>query len=315
MRQFFCCLFTAILLSAPAWSQQQQFSYSRDGNSHLFRYQWHDFSNNAENVRFALPVERLQQLPTIQPNYRKAIAQRYVWVKMMEAAQRIDPRTARIKITPRGEDILLNIRARNASLQQDVQTQLRQAQEDAFTAYLHEHYFARFTTPYRQQAVKPDHLRYIQESIEPLIPLAQAFYEKVDAQSDARQYLNLLLSWVQSIPYDELENRAQSNGAGFSPPLTLLTQNKGDCDSKAVLTAAATRAFLPDTPMLLVLLREHAVLGIALTPLSGETLITQGNTRYVVFDPTGPALMPFGQVSSATKRELASGLYTTEVIN
>lgn len=311
------CIFGCILLllHVPLVdAQQQRFKHIRGDNAHVFEYQWLDRTNTTHHIQFSLPFASVQSLPAVQPNYRKAIAQRYVWVQMMEAAKRIDPRSARIKITPRRDDITLRIRANSETVRNDVTHTLRQAQQEAFTAYLREHYYARFTTPYREQAVKPDHLRYIQESIAPLIPLSQSFYEKVTEESDAREYLNLLLGWIQSIPYDALENRAETNGAGFAPPLGLLTQNQGDCDSKAVLTAATTRAFLPDTPMVLVLLREHAVLGIALTPLSGETLITVDSTQYVLFDPTGPAQQPFGQVSGDTRRELASGLYVTEMI-
>ena len=314
MGKSLCSLLVVAMLVSPGWAQQLQFTQTREDDSHAFTYQWLDHTSTPQQISFRLPIESLRTLPTAQPNYREAVAQRYVWVQMMEAAKQIDPRTARVNITPRGDDILLNIRASSDTIHREVRSQLRQAQQDAFSTYLHEHYYARFTTPYRQKAVKPDHLRYIQESITPLIPLSQAFYEKINKQSDAREYFNLLLGWVQSIPYDTLEDRAQTNGAGFSPPLALLMQNKGDCDSKAVLTAAATRAFMPTTPMKLILLHEHAVLGIALTPLAGETLITVNNTNYVVFDPTGPALQPFGEVSAATRRELASGLYVTETI-
>ncbi len=307
-------IFAIAVIAASAQAQQQHFAQSRENTQHTFTYRWLDNAHEAHELTFSLPLTKIEALPTIQPNYRPAIAQRYVWVQMMESAKQIDPRTARVKIMPRGDELMLEIRARSETLQQEVQEQLREAQQQAFSDYLHSHYYTRFVTPYREQAVKPDHLRYIRESITPLIPLSQAFYEQVSEDSDARAYLNLLLGWVQSIPYDALNGRTGGNGSGFSPPLTLLTQNKGDCDSKAVLTAAATRAFLPDTPMVLVLLRAHAVLGLALTPLPGDTRITVNNTQYVMFDPTGPALQPFGQVSPETQRELASGLYTAETI-
>lgn len=310
-----CWLLVLMWLSLPLCAQQQHFTQSRDNAGQQFSYRWQDRAQQPQEISFTLPAASLNALTTTQPSYRKAIAQRYIWVQMMEAAKEIDPRQARVDIRPRGDDILLQVRSADEATYDKVYRSLQQAQQTAYTEYLQKHYYTRFVTPYREQAVKPDHIRYIQESIEPLIPLSQAFYEQLSEQSDAREYLNLLLGWVQSIPYDALEDRTQTNGAGFSPPLALLTQNKGDCDSKAVLTAAAVRAFLPATPMVLILLREHAVLGLALTPVAGETTIAVDGTRYMVFDPTGPALQPFGQVSAETRRELASGLFVTETID
>ena len=107
---------------------------------------------------------------------------------------------------------------------------------------------------FNQRAVKPDHRRYIDETAKALVPVSQAFYEKINTSADARAYFSLLLGWVQSIPYDTLEDRVASSGAGFAPPMGLLLQNKGDCDSKAVLTSALVRAFLPNTEMIMVFL-------------------------------------------------------------
>jgi hypothetical protein len=163
--------------------------------------------------------------------------------------------------------------------------------------------------------VKPDHRRYIDETAKALVPVSQAFYEKINTSADARAYFSLLLGWVQSIPYDTLEDRVASSGAGFAPPMGLLLQNKGDCDSKAVLTSALVRAFLPNTEMIMVFLPRHALLGVAITPIAGdETLEVEGKT-FVLYDPTGPALLPFGHVSTSTKQFIDTGRYQVEAIN
>ncbi|MEW9798431.1 hypothetical protein [Alteromonas sp. CYL-A6] len=297
-----------------AGAQQLDFRYRKLDTGYQFDYRWRDDAGNIQTISFTLPAEGFASLPQTQPEYKQDIARRYVVVEMLKAARRVSPRDARIDIHERGDNIQIAIKSPSDRLEKSVRDQLVRAQKDAFDTYLTEHYYTAFTTPLRENAVKPDHLRYIRESVMALIPLSQAFYEKIDQRSDARAYFNVLLNWAQSIPYDPLEDRSDSNGAGFAPPLTLLMYNKGDCDSKAVLTAAAARAFLPNVGMILVLLREHALLGIALSPRSHESTLNVKGTEYVLFDPTGPALMPFGQVSEDTRRELATGLYTTEVI-
>ena len=168
---------------------------------------------------------------------------------------------------------------------------------------------------YNQKGIKPDHARDILETTEALIPASQAFYEKLVGNEDARAYLNILLGWVQSIPYDPLNDRLSSNGAGFAPPMGLLLQNKGDCDSKAVLTSALVRAFLPDTSMIMVFLPNHALLGVAIKPQAHEETLSVDDETYVLYEPTGPALIPFGKVSETTKRQLLTGRYTTEAVN
>ena len=162
--------------------------------------------------------------------------------------------------------------------------------------------------------VKPNHVRYIQESVLPMVPAAQSLYDIVDEQSNARSYLNLLLSWAQAIPYDTLENRVSSNGSGFSPPLAILNQNKGDCDSKAVLAAALIRAFLPNNPMKLVLLHDHALLAISMTPLATDETINAEGLPFILLDPTGPGQLKLGEVSKSTRQGLASRNYTLETI-
>jgi len=104
------------------------------------------------------------------------------------------------------------------------------------------------------------------------------------------------------------------NGSGFSPPLAVLNQNLGDCDSKSVLTASLIRAFLPNNSMRLVLLRNHALLAIAMTPLTKDTTMMIDGMPFILLDPTGPAQMKLGEVSKSTKQAIASQQYTLEVI-
>ena len=91
-------------------------------------------------------------------------------------------------------------------------------------------------------------------------------------------------------------------------------QNLGDCDSKAVLASSMVRAFLPSTKMIMVFLPNHALLGIALTPIEDDKTIEHEGNTYVLYDPTGPALIPFGQVSEDTERYIVTGRYQVEVV-
>lgn len=297
-----------------ACAEQLSFNRSEQNGTLTYQYEWLDVDEKKQEISFNLNAEKLASSPAEQKNYRPLLAMRYVTVELLKVARGYDPREATISVRQQGEKVAISVRSRDEVKLKAVQTHLAQAKEKAFTDYLTEHYYTRYRTSFNEKAIKPDHVRYMKELTDVLIPLSQAFYEKVVVTSDAREYFNLLLGWVQSIPYDALDNRAQSNGSGFAPPAQLLNENRGDCDSKSVLTASIARAFLPDTSMVLILLPDHALLGVALTPRKGEKTLDANGETYVLIEPTGPAKLKIGEVADNTALALAQGKYTLEEI-
>lgn len=297
-----------------AYGEQLNFKRTPNSDSTRFEYRWYDGEGQTQQVSFTLPHEVSNAAPTLQPNYKPALAQRYVTVALMKKARTYDPKDAIVSIKNDNGGIDVNVTSPVPGRADEVLAELRLAQQGAYDKYLEKNYFTRFTTLFQQQAVKPDHIRYVKETTKALVPVSQAFYEKIKQDSDARAYFKLLLGWVQSIPYDTLEDRVASNGSGFAPPVGVLQQNLGDCDSKAVLTSALVRAFLPTTDMAMVFLPNHALLAIALTPIKTDTTIEIEGRDFVLYDPTGPALIPFGQVSEDTQRFLDTGRYQIELI-
>lgn len=308
-------LSVGLFFSATAGAEQLKFKKAQSESGVLFSYEWLDMESTRQSISFELPHTAIKAAPTQQANYRPKIAQRYVTVALMEAAKKVNPKEARVKIIPKRDSIDIQVKGANEDKVEAILSNLKAVQQEAYNAYLDEHYFTRFTTLFNQKAIKPDHTRYAAESVKPLVAASQAFYEKVNAQSDSRAYFSLILSWLQSIPYDTLEDRVVSNGSGYAPPINVLMQNVGDCDSKAVLASSMVRAFLPSTKMIMVFLPNHALLGIALTPMVGDRTIVHDGETYVLYDPTGPALIPFGQVSEDTERYIVTGRYQVEAVD
>ncbi|MBD3586029.1 hypothetical protein HHX48_09795 [Salinimonas sp. HHU 13199] len=311
------CLIVGMLLwvfTGQVSGEQLSFSLSQNQNTLSYDYRWSRQGQQPASLSFSLDRQAMAKAPAIQNNYSPALVQRYVYVELMKAAKEIDPKQAKININRRHRGMEISVSSTSAARNKRITEQLSTLQEQAYDSYLQENYYTRYTTVFNEEAVKPDHIRFIHEYIEPLIPLSQAIYDSVSKQADAREYFNFLLSWVQSIPYDRLANRADNNGAGFLPPAGLLAQNKGDCDSKSVMTAAIARGFLPDTPMILVLLPGHALLGVALTPQAGDQTLTYDSKTYVLFEPTGPAQLPMGQVAPDSRQALANRHFTIEQI-
>lgn len=301
-------------LSTVAFSEQLKYKKTHTDLGVLFHYEWMDHTNTKQSISFTLPDSAFNEAPSQQSNYKPLIVQRYITVALMEEAKKIDPKDARINILPKRDSIEIQVKGTDETKVQTILSNLKTVRQQAYDQYLNEHYFQRFTTLFNQPAIKPDHVRYAAESVTSLLSASQAFYEKVAPESDSRAYFSLILSWLQSIPYDTLEDRTVSNGSGFAPPISVLMQNLGDCDSKAVLASSMVRAFLPSTKMIIVYLPNHALVGVALTPSDKDRTIEYEGDTYILYDPTGPALIEFGQVSEDTERNIVTGRYQVEVV-
>ncbi|MFT4994153.1 MAG: hypothetical protein ACI965_001176 [Paraglaciecola sp.] len=275
-------------------------------------YQWLDHKQKSQNLNFSLPKKQVNQ--QVHRKFVPDIAQQYVFIALHKAAKRIDPREARVNIQRHAQNIKVKVSSRSTKLIHKWQQSMQRSEEQAFDRYLADNYYSRFRTHSGQQGVKPDHLRYVAENRAPLLPLAQAVFNKLPQGSDARAYVNLMLSWVQSIPYNVLENRLESNGAGYLPPLSVVANNQGDCDSKSALMATLVRTLLPDVKLVMMYLPNHALLGISLPFRIHEQTFNIAGSDYLMMEPTGPALMTLGTIAPRSNHDIASGMYSYESI-
>ncbi|GAB2685670.1 hypothetical protein GCM10027170_15870 [Aliiglaciecola aliphaticivorans] len=308
------CILMITGLVAPIHAKQLQFEKSSDETSYRFAYQWVDQGNQNKSLTFSIDKTVAQNQYKNQTVFKPEIAQRYVYVELMKQAQKIDPKEARVSIQQRGEQLEVSVSSRHLEMLDKWKSLMSEKQQSAFDDYLHEHHYTRFTNHVGQEGVIPDHIRYIQESRSIVLPAAQAIYEQLEKGSDTRGYVNLLLSWIQTIPYNELTNRVDSNGAGFFTPVEVLTNNKGDCDSKATLTASLMRSLLPDLSMAMVYLPNHALLAVNLGERPNEESINIRGAQHVLIEPTGPAVINIGEISDETARHVTNGNYTVVMI-
>ena len=84
---------------------------------------------------------------------------------------------------------------------------------------------------------------------------------------------------------------------GFLLPQELLVRNAADCDSKVVLLASLLRGLYPDLPLGLVLLPDHALLGVAMPSEAGEQTLRLSGHRLLLVEAAGPANLPPGVLS------------------
>lgn len=291
-------------------AEQTRFQKNEDTNFINLHYEWLDHQQQARELAFSLNKEVTQSQYRNQTDFKPQMAQRYVYVELMKQAQKIDPKEARVNLIQRGKRIEVSVTSRSQEAISKWRDLMADKQESAFDQYLDDNHYARFTNHTGQEGVLPDHIRYIRESREIVLPVAQAIYDQLAEGSDTRDYINLLLSWIQSVPYDTLENRVGTSGSGFFSPVEVLVNNKGDCDSKATLTASLMRALLPNLSMAIVYLPNHALLAVNLGHRGPEQWLDIRGAPHILIEPTGPAKVTIGKTSDETARHLANGSYT-----
>jgi hypothetical protein len=188
----------------------------------------------------------------------------------------------------------------SADIEARLQQETRQVEADLGrleAAYYHE----RLYKVLDDRRLRPDYARIAQESLEDLRPVADAV-SALTRGRPPREGLTRLLLFLQTIPYDRLDDRATD--AGFLLPLVLLAENRGDCDSKAVAFAALARLLYPDVPSALVLVPQHAFVALGLPPARGDRTLRHGGREWVLAEPVGPHVLPVGRLGEESERKL-----------
>lgn len=309
---FFCFILASLFTQSFVFATQSAFSKTKVNKDMRFNYSWTNHQEQLVDLSFSLPLRQINQQS--HKKFVPELAQQYVYIELHKDARKIDPREARVQIQRRGQDIQIQVTSRSDNLLQKWQRSMAQSETRALDQYLEDNYYSHFRTHMGQQAVKPDHLRYIAENTLDLLPVAQAVYDKLPEKSETRAYVNLLLSWVQSIPYNELANRLDSNGAGYLPPVSVVANNQGDCDSKSVLMASLIRSLLPDVKMAMIYLPGHALLGVVLPFRVNEETFDIDGVDYLLMEPTGPAKIPLGQIANRSARDIAGNMLSYEEV-
>lgn len=306
MRLLLCLLLlTPLCQAAPLRlmlqpsAQQLQFSYRFDVAGYT---QQLDFSidNTSLNTHF-------RQFRALKP----ALLQQYLWRDLRAHVAKYPG--ARLQRLPGKDALHYKLQIDDNNLLQQLDTELQQLMSERTAFYLQQQYYYVQALPWNARAIIPDHRRIMQDSLPDLLPVATAWHEKL-AKVPTRQSLLALSAWIQQIPYQDLSDRQRSSGASFSPPLKLLRENRGDCDSKAVLLAALLRLLLPDVKLALVYLPQHAVLAVQLPVTPEDMTVNIEGRDYLLIDATGPALLTPGQISPEYQIYTGSGQFGYQLL-
>jgi hypothetical protein len=157
-----------------------------------------------------------------------------------------------------------------------------------------------------------DYRRLVRDSAARLKPLAQAFRRMCGPSRQA--LLAAVHSFVQSIPYEQdppVEGDRYT--AGVEVPLRVLTEDHGDCDSKAVLFAALW-INLSNARTILIQVPEHMLVGIAMPFGRGESLVIR-SIRYLLLEMSCREMTPPGGLSRYSAEALSGGEFRYKIVS
>jgi hypothetical protein len=141
-----------------------------------------------------------------------------------------------------------------------------------------------------------------------LSPVAVSLAGKMNRLGyDSIDIIATTLSMVQTaVAYSELPLEVDGRiTAGFSPPLEVIMEGRGDCDAKSGLLAAILLNW--DKARLVgVGVPGHYLLGVLQHPARGDSFVEFEGKNYVLMEPAGPALLPPGIVSDYTQKWLTA---------
>ena len=298
-------------MSFEAASQQERFFKNRSESGIEFNYQWQS-SEGPKKLTFLLPHADIDKLPNSAPAYNSALAQNYIHRSLLGYAKAIDPREAKILIKRSGSSLNMQVSGKESEKVNEITEALGRKHDEAEAEYLRKNYYTPFKNEMGQAAIKHDHLRYANESSHNISNIVDAIKEQLGNPSNPREFIDFTLNWLQTIPYDTLENRISSNGSGFAAPRQLLLNNKGDCDSKSTFFLAILKSYNPNLSAEMIFLPNHALVGISLKANKTDEKIMQNNLSYILAEPTGPAQYKLGEIAPSSKMAIRNRQFTTE---
>ena len=308
-------ILTVSLLSAllPLLSQAQQLSFNKvlKGEDYHFSYKWLDYNQEQQTFSFVLTQQALFERFRGFKSYQAAFAEKTIIRNIKKEIRQHPIRGAQVFYRQENGKYILDIKGRDDEKVAQAYQQLSQLEQRVTKEFFTDNYYQHFISHDQVSGIKVNHIDVANDSVADLKRLKPIILEKVSIKN-IRKVSNFVLGFVQNIPYSTLESRLTSSGAGFNPPTKLLWENQGDCDSKMTLTAAILRALMPRIDMALIYIDAHAFIGIAIPAQGDEVSINYQGVDYLLAEPTGPALLPLGQLAPESEMAINQGRYVVE---
>jgi len=306
------CLF--LLLPNAINAEQVSFSKKQNNNHYEFKYQWLDHDKKIQSMSFILTKSVLFKRFRMLKTYQREFAHKTVMHSVKKQLRNQPLQGARVFFQQQNGEMVMQVKGREDKDVALAYQKVKAIEKKAIAQYFKKNYFKEFTTHDQQTGIRIDHVNIATDSVADFKILKPIIMNKVSIEN-VRKATNYVLSFVQSIPYSTLESRITASGAGFNPPAKLLWENQGDCDSKMTLTATILRALMPRINMVMIYIDQHAFIGIDIPAEVGEKTIDYQGIKYLLGEPTGPALYRLGKLAPESELAVDQERYIAEAFH
>jgi hypothetical protein len=275
----------------PAAAQQTSFAQRTAGHEMRFSYAWKDAAGASQTLAFPLPVADIEAAMVLFRDYSIPHLYGYMEQVLSREAKRAGVTLVATRV---GDGASFRIYTTSREKHEAFGARLDGIVEGARQEWLRKH--ARRAIG---NAIHLDYPEAARRYVRGLRPVASALAAQLP-QADERTRVARALSFVQSIPYDDLSDPRTTGGIEYAPPPAMFRLNRGDCDSKTVALAAILRSLVPARRVLFMALPQHVALAVDLPPREGDARAAHDGRDWLLLEPTGPAVVAPGQVSPVT---------------
>jgi len=307
-----------LVFSYSAFAQQTSFNKTKQDGQLSFGYQWQDANGQQQQLKFSVDnSEFLSSLERFR-SYNLERANRELAHQLNRYIKQQQWRGVEVQLSPRQKNIRIRLKnARSQQQQRDFEGQaerVRHYYQQQWQHYLDANNYQYISLPPGETGIIPDAVSIAKQQQSLFNSLITEVGETL--RDNSRQsYTNFVGQFIQSIPYDKLEDDINSRGDGFTPPNQLIYYNRGDCDSKSALMAAILRPIIPQAKMAIVYLPGHALFAIAMNASDADKTITVDGSTLVLMEVAGPTLMPAGEIADSSAFYIDNGQYTVVEVN
>ena len=296
-------VFAMPFATPSAYAEQLNWNRDKQGYYSIYTFSWKDFAGQPQTLKFKVENDKTDQAHETDKTF---LLDEALDIKF-EKAQR----EARIRSTSGVSVVPYRMRNGNINYQysgdtnraraiiESVERRANSAMED----YLQQ-------KNYRLKSngrIESDYQTMARDNFLEMRPLARAI-QKATRGMSMRETMNYTLSFLQSIPYETISPAQGDRGNYiFNSPLTLISDNKGDCDEKSLAFGTLMRLLYPNLKMGIILVPGHAFVAMKMDSEKGDMILPVGNDQYVVAEPVGPAYMPVGQIHQNSQYKLQAG--------
>ena len=293
-------------LSHPG--EWRQFARDDDGPRYRLRYGFVDYSGRRHDVSCGISKAAVDKARRVFGWDQREIAS----TLNAELQEAVDAEIARRGLTGFVRVSISEYGSWRREVVHTPEDEAGRAQIDRFDAWLREEFMPLFTRIeartfrrhgllVRDRNVQIDYNRLavestgdVQSCYDALLISAGSATGTV-AASD-RYFMGVLLAFFQELKYERPPDKEGARDIfGLWVPTQVLSDGKGDCDSKALAFASIWRQ--RSARVIVILVPEHALIGVEGKPGPQESYVRVGNRYYVLCEVAGPGKLPPGHKS------------------